>query len=104
MSAIKLFHGEVSEDLLMKEKQFEGLRTKLLAGRPLLWQARGIAQKPDRSEVAGGPGQGVLRAGELTGKIGNKPEALAVHLKGLAVRRTLAAEAGDDFPSATKAA
>jgi len=32
MEAIKLFHGEVSEDLLMKEKQFEGLRTKLLKG------------------------------------------------------------------------
>ena len=32
MDAIKLFHGEVSEDLLLKESQFEGLRTKLLKG------------------------------------------------------------------------
>ena len=32
MSAIKLFHGEVSEDLLIKERQFEGLRTRLLRG------------------------------------------------------------------------
>ena len=32
MEAIKLFHGEVSEDLLLKEKQFEGLRAKLLRG------------------------------------------------------------------------
>ena len=32
MDAIKLFHGEVSEDLLLKEKQFEALRTKLLKG------------------------------------------------------------------------
>ncbi len=32
MDAIKLFHGEVSEDLLLKEKQFEDLRTKLLKG------------------------------------------------------------------------
>ena len=32
MDAIKLFHGEVSEDLLLKEKQFEALRTKLLNG------------------------------------------------------------------------
>ena len=32
MDAIKLFHGEVSEDLLLKEKQFESLRTKLLNG------------------------------------------------------------------------
>ena len=32
MEAIKLFHGEVSQDLLLKEKQFEALRTKLLRG------------------------------------------------------------------------
>ena len=32
MDAIKLFHGEVSEDLLLKEKKFDGLRTKLLRG------------------------------------------------------------------------
>ena len=31
MDAIKLFHGEVSEDVLMKGKQFEGLRKKLLS-------------------------------------------------------------------------
>ena len=30
--AIKLFHGEVSEDLLLKEKQFAGLRSRLLKG------------------------------------------------------------------------
>ena len=32
MEAIKLFHGEVSEDVLLKEKQFEKLRGKLLRG------------------------------------------------------------------------
>ena len=32
MDAVKLFHGEVSEDFLLKEKPFEGLRTKLLLG------------------------------------------------------------------------
>ena len=32
LEAIKLFHGEVSEDLLLKEKQFENFRTKLLRG------------------------------------------------------------------------
>ena len=34
MDAIKLFHREVSDDLLMKEKQFERPRTKLLKGLP----------------------------------------------------------------------
>ncbi len=33
MDAIKLFHGEVSEDLLLKEQQFESLRTKLFFPR-----------------------------------------------------------------------
>jgi hypothetical protein len=33
MDAVKLFHGEVSEDFLLKEKPFEALRTKLLRGR-----------------------------------------------------------------------
>ena len=32
MDAIKLFHGDVSEDLLLKEKEFEKLRAKLLRG------------------------------------------------------------------------
>ena len=32
MEAIKVFHGEVSDDVLMKEKQFDGLRKKLLKG------------------------------------------------------------------------
>ncbi len=32
MDAVKLFHGEVSEDLLLKEKPFAELRTKLLRG------------------------------------------------------------------------
>ena len=32
MEAIKLFHGEVSEDVLLKQKELEELRTKLLRG------------------------------------------------------------------------
>ena len=32
LEAIGLFHGQVSEDLLLKEKQFDILRTKLLRG------------------------------------------------------------------------
>src|SRR5262249_28379457 len=32
LEAIELFHGEVSEDLLLKEKRFDALRTKLLRG------------------------------------------------------------------------
>jgi hypothetical protein len=32
LEAIKTFHSGVSEDVLIKEKQFDGLRTKLLDG------------------------------------------------------------------------
>ncbi len=32
MNAINVFHGDVSQDLLLKEKEFEKLRTKLLRG------------------------------------------------------------------------
>ena len=32
MEAIKLFHGDISKDLLLKQKQFETLRAKLLRG------------------------------------------------------------------------
>ena len=40
MDAIKLFHGEVSEDLLLKEKRFETLRLQAPArGGRFLWKA-----------------------------------------------------------------
>ena len=53
MEAIKLFHGEVSDDLLLKDDQFEPLRDKLLKGaRRLLRQARRPAQGPDRPRLA----------------------------------------------------
>ena len=95
MSAIKLFHGEVSEDLLMKERQFEGLRTKLLRGAADFYgKLEGLLKGQTDPKSRAALGKAYDELGELTGKIGNKPEALAVHLKALAVRRELAAEAG----------
>ena len=95
MSAIKLFHGEVSEDLLMKEKQFEALRTKLLRGAADFYgKLEGLLKGQTDPKSRAALGKAYDELGELTGKIGNKPEALAVHLKALAVRRELAAEAG----------
>ncbi len=65
MEAIGLFHGEVSEDLLLKEKEFAGLRARLLeGGGRLLRQARAPAGGPGRPGVAGGAGPGLPRAGE----------------------------------------
>ena len=59
LDAIKTFHGGVSEDLLLKEKQFDGLRTKLLRGATDFYQRledllKGQADR--RSRAALGPG------------------------------------------------
>ena len=97
MEAIKLFHGEVSEDLLLKEKQFAGLRAKLLRGRPTStasWRACWRARPTRQSRAA--LGRAYFELGELTAQIGNQAEALAVHRKGLAVRRELAGRPGAD--------
>jgi tetratricopeptide (TPR) repeat protein/tRNA A-37 threonylcarbamoyl transferase component Bud32 len=95
MSAIKVFHGEVSEDLLMKEKQFEGLRTKLLRGAADFYaKLEGLLKGQTDLKSRAALGKAYDELGELTAAIGNKPDALAVHLKALAVRRELAAAAG----------
>jgi hypothetical protein len=63
MSAIKLFHGEVSEDLLMREKQFEGLRTNLLRGAADFYGTlEGILKGQTDPMSRGGARQGVRRA------------------------------------------
>ncbi len=91
MDAVGLFTGEVSEDLLLKEKPFEGLRSKLLRGAAgfygkLEGVLKGQTDRPSRVAL----GRACDELGELTNKIGSKPEALAVHRKALGVRRELA--------------
>ena len=75
MDAIKLFHGEVSEDVLMKEKQFDGLRTKLLKGAADFYgRLEDLLERPDRPRVARGAGKGVRRAGRADGQ-DRRPDA-----------------------------
>jgi serine/threonine-protein kinase len=74
MDAIKVFHGEVSEDLLLKEKQFKGLRGKLLRGAAdfyckLEGLLRGQADRRSRAAL----GRADFELAELTSKIGSKP-------------------------------
>jgi eukaryotic-like serine/threonine-protein kinase len=95
MEAIKLFHGEVSEDLLLKEKRFEKLRAKLLHGAADFYgKLEGLLEdqrdKPSRVALA----RAYAELGDLTAEIGNKSEALAVQRKALTVRRELAEQAG----------
>ncbi len=89
--AIRLFHGEVSRDLLLNEKQFEGLRGKLLRGAAdfygrLETLLEGQADRDSRASL----GRAYFELGELTDEIGDKTAALGVHAKALAVRRALA--------------
>jgi serine/threonine-protein kinase len=93
IDAIKLFHGEVSEDLLLKEKQFDRLRSRLLRGAADFYGKleellTGQADRRSRSAL----GKAYHELGELTDQIGSKTEALVVHHKALAVRQDLAAD------------
>ncbi len=97
MDAIKLFHGEVSEDLLMKEKQFDGLRTKLLNGAAEFYsRLEALLKDQTDRESRAALGKAYDELGALTEKIGDQAAALAVQRKALAVRRSLASEAGAD--------
>ncbi|MFI5461330.1 MAG: hypothetical protein ACHRXM_38500 [Isosphaerales bacterium] len=99
MDAVGLFHGEVSEDLLLKEKPFEGLRTKLLRGAADFYsKLEGLLKGQTDPASRAALGRAYDSLGELTDKIGSKPEALAAHRKALAVRRELA-----DVPEADAA-
>jgi serine/threonine-protein kinase len=91
MEAIKTYHTGVSEDVLLKQEQFQELQKRLLGG------AAGFYGKleellQDQSDVRSrrALGNAYYELGELTRKIGSQPEALKVHQKALAVRRELA--------------
>ena len=92
LEAIKTFHGGVSEDLLLKEKQFDSLRTKLLRARPTFTSAwkRCLPERPTIIRAA--LGQAYHDIGELTARIGSQAEALATLKRGLELRLALAAE------------
>jgi serine/threonine protein kinase len=94
LSAIKTFHTGVSEDFLLKEPQFEGLRAKLLANATDFYERlEGLlkGQADTRSRAA--LGQAYHEIGELTAKIGSPVQALAALKRGLELRRRLANDA-----------
>jgi serine/threonine-protein kinase len=98
MDAVKLFHGEVSEDFLLKGKPFEALRTRLLRGAADFYTRledllKGQSDRPSRTALA----RAYDELAELTEKIGAKPDALAVRRKALGVHRELADSADADL-------
>jgi serine/threonine-protein kinase len=100
MEAIKLFHGEVGDDLVLKADQFKTLRDRLLKSAADFYGKLEILLKdqPDPASRAA-MGDAYSELGELTQKIGDRTAALLIHEKGLEVRRALAA-----YPDAAAAA
>ncbi len=91
MNAIKLFHGGVSDDLLLKEKRFDALRTKLLRGAADFYGQLEdqLRDQPDRqSRAALATAYEELAA--VTARIGSRSEAVAILDKAVTVRRALA--------------
>src|SRR5262249_59571953 len=102
--AIKRFRAGVSEDLLLKEKQFDGLRTKLLRGATDFYkrlESLLAGQADDRSRAS--LGQAYHDIGELTARIGSQAEALAALKRGAELRLALAAEPDADAEAKLKA-
>ena len=95
MDAIKLFHGEVSEDLLLKEKKFEGLRRKLLRGAADFYgKLEALLEGQSDAKSRAALAQSYTELADLTTLIGKGDEALALHQKALAIHRELAARPG----------
>ena len=95
LEAIKTFHGQVSEDLLLREKQFDGLRNKMLMSATDFYQRLEDLlniQADQRSRAA--LGEAYHDVGELTAKIGSQERALAALKRGAELRLALATESG----------
>jgi serine/threonine-protein kinase len=95
--AIALFHTGVSEDMLLKNAEFQELRTKLLKEAADFYAdleklLAGQTDPKSRKALAAA----YFQLGELTEKIGDPKEALVAQRKALALRRNLASSDGAD--------
>src|SRR5262249_10248921 len=91
------FHTGVSEEALLKNPQFKGLRTRLLKQAAEFYGElekllAGQTDAKSRKTLA----EGYFQLAELTGNIGDQKQALDLHRQALAVRRELAAATGAD--------
>jgi serine/threonine protein kinase/tetratricopeptide (TPR) repeat protein len=97
MDAIKLFHGEISKDLLLKQRQFEKLRGKLLRGAAEFYgRLEKLLKERSDHESRAALGRAYEELGALTIDIGNSKEAVAVFQKAIEVRRALVEKSGGD--------
>jgi serine/threonine protein kinase/tetratricopeptide (TPR) repeat protein len=97
MDAIKLFHGEISKDLLLKQRQFEKLRGNLLnSAADFYARLENLLKDRKDRESRAALGRAYEELGELTINIGKFSGALAVFENAIKVRRELASEPGAD--------
>jgi serine/threonine-protein kinase len=95
MDAIKLFHGEISKDLLLKQRQSEKLRARLLRGAADFYgRLEDLLKGRKDEESRAALGRAYEELGELTIDVGTSHDALAVVRKAIQVRRELASEPG----------
>ena len=93
MDAIKLFDGQVGDDLVLKLDQFKPLRNKLLRGA-VSFYGRLEALLKDQTDRASRSalGRAYAELANLTSKIGAEADAIAVFKKAQAVQQALASE------------
>ena len=89
--AIRSFQDGVNQDDMLKGETLKGLRNTLLRSAAGFYEKlekllKGQTDRRSRAILA----QSYYELGDLTDKIGIKPEALAVHKKALTIRRELA--------------
>jgi serine/threonine-protein kinase len=104
MESIQTFHASVSEDLMLREPQFQELRAKLLRGArefSLKLESLLKGDSDPRSRLALGRAYDELAA--LTDKIGSKPEALELYRHELGLCRELARGSGAGSPVLARA-
>jgi serine/threonine-protein kinase len=98
--AIRTFHTGVSEDILLKEEEFQALRTKLLRGAREFYrklEALLHGQKDRDSRLA--LGQAYFEVGELTRQLDSIEEAREIHQRAVALLEDLSRdEPGDPQP------
>ena len=88
MDAIKLFQGEVGDDLVLKADQFKPLRDKLLRNAVDFYsKLQGLLKDHPDTASRRQMGNAYFQLGELTEKISDQTAALAIHRKALELRR-----------------
>ncbi|MDX2038129.1 MAG: serine/threonine-protein kinase [Isosphaeraceae bacterium] len=96
-AAIKTFHTGVAEDFLLKQDQFQDLRTRLLkAASDFYGELGSLLGKETDPASRRALAASNFELADLTGRVGGDEAALEAHRAVLAARQALAAEPGAD--------